>query len=167
MNIRHAGHGWVTFSAIASLLAGCAAAPPHPSPGIRVAAPAEVADPGRQAADRALSLVGIPYRYGGIDPRQGFDCSGLVYFIYRELGHSVPRQAQDQFRSARKIALPEVAPGDLMFFQDATKLSHVGIYVGDGLFVHAPESGRVVSVASLASTYYQEHLVGIGRLLDP
>ena len=77
----------------------------------------------------------------------------------------MPRTSQELFRAARKIAVGDADPGDLMFFQDQTKLSHVGIYVGDGLFVHAPASGQNVAVASLDSPYYREHLVAVGRLL--
>ena len=77
----------------------------------------------------------------------------------------VPRTSRELFRAARKIAVGEADPGDLMFFQDQTKLSHVGIYLGDGLFVHAPANGQNVAVASLDSPYYQAHFVAVGRLL--
>jgi cell wall-associated NlpC family hydrolase len=156
--------------ASAALLLGACAAGPLPRPEPTAAQPALIAataerNSGREAADLALALVGTPYRYGGADPAQGFDCSGLVHYVYRQLGRAVPRRAQDQFRVADKIGLQQLSAGDLMFFQDEAKLAHVGIYVGDGLFVHAPATGRIVSVASLSSTYYQEHLVGVGRLL--
>ena len=159
-----------TLLAVAALALGACAGTPEaargPTRGQAVpAAAAMAADPGRQAADLALALVGTPYRYGGADPNAGFDCSGLVHYVYGALGRDVPRRAQDQYRAAAKIALEDLGAGDLMFFQDEAKLAHVGIYVGDGLFVHAPATGRIVSVASLDSTYYQEHLVGVGRLL--
>ncbi|HEX6996638.1 MAG TPA: C40 family peptidase [Gammaproteobacteria bacterium] len=157
----------------AATLAGCAASPPqHPAPAGRT----DAADAADAATERTLSLgdvvaelamgqVGVPYRYGGADPREGFDCSGLVFYTYARAGLEVPRTSQELFKSARKIALREVNAGDLMFFQDQEKLSHVGIYVGDGLFVHAPASGRTVSVASIDSPYYRQHLVAVGRLL--
>jgi cell wall-associated NlpC family hydrolase len=113
----------------------------------------------------ALSMVGVPYRYGGASPREGFDCSGLVYYTYASNGHAVPRTSRDQFDTASKISLAEAAVGDLVFFQDQEKLSHVGIYLGDGRFVHAPSSGSAVSVANLDAPYYQRHLVGVGRLI--
>ena len=119
---------------------------------------------GSSVAELALELIGVPYRYGGEDPN-GFDCSGLVYYTFRHRGFDVPRTSVDQFRAARKIGLADADAGDLVFFQDQEKLSHVGIYLGDGLFVHAPASGRSVSVASLQAPYYQQHLVAIGRLL--
>ena len=119
---------------------------------------------GSSVAELARELIGTPYRYGGEDP-SGFDCSGLVYYTFRNRGIDVPRTSVDQFRAARKIGLADADPGDLVFFQDQEKLSHVGIYIGEGLFVHAPASGRNVSVASLQAPYYQQHLVAVGRLL--
>lgn len=116
-------------------------------------------------AKMARAMLGIAYRYGGDSPVTGFDCSGLVYYSYTENGISVPRTSQDQFRAARKIPLRDATAGDLIFFQDQAKLSHVGIYLGDDLFVHAPSSGREVSIASLSAPYYRRHLVAVGRLL--
>lgn len=113
----------------------------------------------------ALSMVGKPYRYGGSDPGTGFDCSGLVHYAFTSHGYDVPRTSQAQFQAARKITLAEATEGDLLFFRDQEKLSHVGIYLGDGEFVHAPSSGDTVRVARLDSPWYQRHLVAVGRLL--
>ena len=155
--------------ACAALGSGCAGTPAAPAAAAagRVAIEPRVADPqvGGAIADVAMGMVGTRYRYGGTDPVEGFDCSGLVYYAYGQAGYEVPRTSQEMFRTARKIALGEADPGDLMFFQDQSKLSHVGIYLGDGMFVHAPASGREVAVASLDSPYYQQHLVAVGRLL--
>ena len=112
-------------------------------------------------------MVGAHYRLGGADPAKGFDCSGLAFYAYNQAGYRIPRTSEDQFRAARKIALAEADAGDLVFFQDQAKLSHVGIYLGNGLFVHAPATGERVTVARLDSPYYQEHLVAVGRLLPP
>lgn len=119
---------------------------------------------GENVALLAQELIGAPYVYGGSDPR-GFDCSGLVYYTYRQTGVNVPRTSQEQFKAARKIALTQANEGDLVFFQDQAKLSHVGIYLGEGMFVHAPETGRQVSIESLNAPYYQQHLVAVGRLV--
>ena len=116
-------------------------------------------------AELALSMVGVQYHYGGADPRNGFDCSGLVYYTYTSNGHDVPRTSREQFDAAQTIPLAEATEGDLVFFQDQEKLSHVGIYLGDGQFVHAPSSGGSVSVASIDAPYYQRHLIAVGRLL--
>jgi cell wall-associated NlpC family hydrolase len=110
-------------------------------------------------------MVGVEYRYGGDHPSEGFDCSGLVYYAYTSNGHAVPRTSQAQFEAARKIPLAEAAEGDLLFFRDQAKLSHVGIYLGDGRFVHAPSSGDTVRVANIDAPYYQRHFVAAGRLL--
>src|SRR5262245_25111032 len=158
--------------AAAALLTGCASAPHE------AAAPGEpsVASPvesqtrlklGGAVAELAMGMIGARYRYGGADPTEGFDCSGLAYYAYSQAGYRIPRTSQDQFRAAHKIALGDASAGDLVFFQDQAKLAHVGIYLGDGLFVHAPANGERVSVASIDAPYYQEHLVAVGRLLPP
>jgi len=150
----------------ATVLGGCASGPVQPSGrDVAVAPPARELTLGDAVAEIAMGMVGTPYRYGGTDPRQGFDCSGLVFYTYGQAGHQVPRTSRELFRAARKIALGEAGAGDVMFFQDQEKLSHVGIYVGDGLFVHAPATGQKVTVASIDAPYYQRHLVAVGRLL--
>jgi cell wall-associated NlpC family hydrolase len=155
--------------ALAALLAGCAGAGSIASTATagRVAVEPRIVDAelGAAIAEVAMGMVGTRYRYGGADPREGFDCSGLVYYSYGQAGYIVPRTSQELFRSVRKISLGEAYAGDLMFFQDQSKLSHVGIYLGDGRFVHAPASGQNVAVASLDSPYFREHLVAVGRLL--
>jgi len=148
------------------LAAGCAGTPARDPGGLGEAAP-RPAVPATAApiAELALSLVGVPYRYGGADPEEGFDCSGLVYYTYRSHGHPVPRTSRGQFQAARKIPLAQAAEGDLLFFQDQAELSHVGIYLGDGRFVHAPSSGGAVRVADVDAPWYQRQLVAVGRLL--
>jgi len=163
--------------AIAVAAAGCASAPAADSAS---AAPAGVVAPraaatedksvlnlGGAVADLAADMVGARYRLGGTDPVQGFDSSGLAFYAYDLGGYPIPRMPADQFRAAHKIALADATAGDLFFFQDQAKLSHVGIYLGDGLFVHAPETGRQVSVARIDAPYYQEQLIAVGRLLPP
>ena len=97
-------------------------------------------------------------------PDEGFDCSGLVYYTHGRVGVGVPRTSRDQYRASEKIPTAAARPGDLMFFSDQNKLSHVAIYTGGGRFIHAPSSGRRVSEASLDNPYYRKHLIGIGRL---
>jgi murein DD-endopeptidase len=148
----------------ALLAAGCAGTPSRKSGAGGATGPASSEARGL-IAQLALSMVGVPYRYGGADPRYGFDCSGLVYYAYTSNGHAVPRTSQAQFDAARKIQLAEAAAGDLLFFRDQEKLSHVGIYLGDGRFVHAPSSGDAVRVANIEAAYYQRHLIAVGRLI--
>jgi cell wall-associated NlpC family hydrolase len=120
---------------------------------------------GDEIALRAISLVGKPYRYGGAD-LQGFDCSGMVYFIHQALGIEVPRTAADQQRAAMSVDRAALQPGDLLFFRTtrAKRTSHVGVYVGENRFVHAPQSGKLIELRTLDDQYYGKHLVGTGRL---
>lgn len=152
--------------AFSVLLAGCAGAPARPTaaapPSHHV--PARQLNRGERAALIAREQIGVHYRYGGTNPAAGFDCSGLVYYSYAQAGVAVPRTSREQFRAAHKISLADALPGDVVFFQDQEKLSHVGIYLGQRRFIHAPSSGRTVSVANIDSPYYQEHLVAVGRL---
>lgn len=160
----------LTMLAALAATAGCAGSgvvePAAATPRTMTVEP-RVADAavGGAIADVAMGMVGTRYLYGGTDPLKGFDCSGLVWYAYEQAGYRVPRTSQELFRAARKISVDEADPGDLMFFQDQTKLSHVGIYLGEGLFVHAPASGQNVAVGSLDSAYYRQHLVAVGRLL--
>jgi len=123
----------------------------------------EKQEPGTQLVQIAQQQLGLPYRSGGKTP-VGFDCSGLVYFVYGSAGYTVPRTSRDQYRASRRIALDSLAPGDLVFFRvSSEKISHVGIYVADDLFIHSPSSGKGVSYASLGEDYWRDRLVGAGR----
>ena len=152
----------VALTVLAMLLAGCATSsrrpelpPSAPSPGSAVA--------GEQIASLAATLVGSPYRYGGADPA-GFDCSGLVYFVHRQLGISVPRTAAEQSLAATRVDPSHLEPGDVVFFRDSgPEATHVGVYTGERRFVHAPKSGRPVGYASLEDDYYRETFLGAGR----
>lgn len=119
--------------------------------------------PALQAVDFATGLIGTPYRWGGATPA-GFDCSGLVYYAFGKAGVPVPRTSQQQFDAAQPVALHEALPGDLVFFAERGRVFHVGIYLGDDRFVHAPDRGRAVSVASLAEGFYRSRFAGAGRL---
>lgn len=115
------------------------------------------------AATVAEQQLGVPYRYGGKSP-SGFDCSGLVHFAYAEAGISVPRTTGGLWSAARPISSSDAQPGDILFFRFDGKPSHVGIYLGDGYFVHAPSTGRTVSKAHLSSSFYSARLIRAGRL---
>jgi cell wall-associated NlpC family hydrolase len=110
-------------------------------------------DRGERAVRLAQQQTGVPYQYGGHTPR-GFDCSGLVYYVYGKLGVSLPRTAGAQYDRTQRIAQAELKPGDLVFFLNA---SHVGIYVGDGWFIHAPETGKPVGGAWLNTGYWHDN----------
>lgn len=115
-----------------------------------------------RAALTAVRQVGVPYRYGGTDV-DGFDCSGLVHYAYRQAGKSVPRTTGSLWRSLERVSRGELRVGDILFFRIAGKVSHVGMYLGGRKFVHAPQSGRSVSIAKLDSPYYSKVYVGAGR----
>jgi cell wall-associated NlpC family hydrolase len=116
---------------------------------------------------RAISLVGTPYRYGGTTPEGGFDCSGLVNYVYRDmLDLRLPRTSRDlaAFQGPR-IAPERLTTADLVFFGSNGHVSHVGIYVGEGRFVHAPSSGGTVRLDRLDGPYWRDHYSGAKRVL--
>jgi len=107
--------------------------------------------------------VGAPYQYGGDTP-QGFDCSGLVEYVYGQAGVKLPRTAAGQFNETPRVAYAAVQPGDILFFRsDSGNLMHVGIYIGSHWFVHAPDDGKTVSAARLDNGYWRGHFLGAGR----
>jgi cell wall-associated NlpC family hydrolase len=116
---------------------------------------------------RALGLVGTPYRYGGNTPESGFDCSGLVSYVYRDTAEiQLPRtsSALSQVQGP-KIASQRLTAGDLVFFGSRGSVSHVGIYVGEGRFVHAPSTGGTVRLDRLDGAYWRDHYTGAKRIL--
>jgi cell wall-associated NlpC family hydrolase len=115
-----------------------------------------------EAASTASQMVGVPYLYGGQTP-DGFDCSGLVHYAYHLAGQTVPRTSRGQLDATRPIGLEEAQPGDLLFFRKRRAVSHVGVYLGDDRFVHAPSTGQQVTIETLTDPYYQSHFVRAGR----
>jgi cell wall-associated NlpC family hydrolase len=115
---------------------------------------------GRRAVELALRLRGVPYVWAGATPA-GFDCSGFTRYVYGRLGIRLPHSSYGQWSLGRHVRRRQVRPGDLVFFASE---SHVGIYVGHGRFIHAPESGRVVSLAPLDSGWYAATYSGAVRL---
>jgi cell wall-associated NlpC family hydrolase len=116
---------------------------------------------GERAATIALEAVGVPYSWGGSSPTSGFDCSGLVYWAYGRLGIELPHSSYALYDLGRRVAPSRVEPGDLLFFYG---LGHVGLYLGRGRMVHAPQSGRQVEVVRLDRTNYGGRLVGARRI---
>ncbi len=114
---------------------------------------------GERAAALALREVGVPYRWGGISPASGFDCSGLVYWAYGRLGIKLPHSSYALYDDGRAVPRTRMKPGDLLFF---FRLGHVGIYVGHGRMVHAPHSGSRVQVVPLRQ--YGAAVVGVRRI---
>jgi cell wall-associated NlpC family hydrolase len=148
--------------ATAALLALLAACTPF-QPGLPGERPAsDVRTAMLQAAE---SRIGTPYRYGGAGP-DAFDCSGLVAYAHGQVGVSVPRTAAEQFSAATPVPRQELRPGDLVFFRlSGRQVSHVGIYAGGDRFVHAPQRGGHVRVASLDDEVFRRGFAGAGRFL--
>lgn len=156
---------------LACLLTACAVAPP-PRAGNDTTSTAAVIDAATARVNeitlRAIALVGTPYRYGGNTPAGGFDCSGLVGFVYREAGGiALPRTTAEMARmAASRIARDALRTGDLVFFGQTSAVSHVGIYVGEGRFVHAPNAGGTVRLDALDNPYWTRQFQFARRVAD-
>lgn len=145
----------LAITGLLALLYGCASRPVAPPPAAEAARLTVV--------EAARRMIGTPYRPGGDSPR-GFDCSGLVSYSHGHAGIPVPRTTRQQFSQARPVERRDLLPGDLVFFKtEGRRVSHVGIYVGQGLFVHAPSSGKQVSMESLDNPYWRRRILGAGH----
>jgi cell wall-associated NlpC family hydrolase len=114
----------------------------------------------------AMGLLGVPYRYGGNDPETGLDCSGLVRLVFEEsVGKILPRRAADQAAATEKIERSDLKPGDLVFFNTMRRaFSHVGIYLGEGKFIHAPRAGAEVRIEDMRVSYWNTRFNGARRV---
>jgi cell wall-associated NlpC family hydrolase len=162
---------------VALLLAACASTPtvevteasePVPLRGPRTSAATPLDLRADDLLMRAMGLIGTPYRYGGTTPQRGFDCSGFTSYVFREsVGVELPRTANDQFLQAgTTVAQHDLAAGDLVFFrQGRGRIDHVGIYVGEGRFIHSPSRGGRVRIDALAAPHWTRSYKGAKRLL--
>ena len=147
---------------------------PFPTPGprpTRTATPKPVATSGTSLpadgysiAGTALGLRGAPYRNGGSDPR-GFDCSGLIEYVYSQHGIAVPRTVEELHNAGRDVPTQDIQAGDLVFFDTTGRgPSHVGMSIGGDEFVHAPSGAGVVRVERLGAAYWAQRFIGVKRL---
>ncbi len=114
---------------------------------------------------RAFSLLGTPYRWGGSSPERGFDCSSLVGYVFSTIGIDLPRVSRAMAGEGTKVANRDaLAEGDLVFFGRRGHIDHVGIYIGEGKFLHAPRTGRDVTVSSLTTGYWAQKYLEARRL---
>lgn len=124
------------------------------------------------AMNKLMHQVGKPYRWGGTSPNTGFDCSGLVYYAYKDLMRiKMPRTANEMYhlRDAAPIARGELESGDLVFFRISKRgaADHVGVYVGNGKFIQSPRTGEDIKISYLADNYWQDHYIGARRVMTP
>jgi len=167
----------------AGLLAACLALPatgaprdaaPAPAHGVAAtarstatAAAEKVWQGAQDVAVFALGLLGVNYRFGGETPERGVDCSGLIRYVFQEVtGTTLPRTSRELSRIGQKVAAADLKPGDLVFFNTRRfAFSHVGLYLGNDRFIHAPATGREVEIATLSQHYWQKHFNGARRLV--
>ena len=129
-------------------------------PAPAAASSGEQAELGHRVVRYAKRFLGVPYVYGGMSPR-GFDCSGFTAYVYRRFGIRLPHYTVAQYRRGRNIRVRRLRPGDLVFFHG---LGHVGMYVGEGRFIHAPRRGTRVRIDPLAG-WYRARMVGVRRFV--
>lgn len=137
--------------------------------GLRLLDPQTVPSLPDMVVRAGLEAIGSPYVWGGDDPDDGFDCSGLTKFVYREIvGMELPRTAREQRLQGADVNKKELKPGDLVFFATTRRrvVSHVGIYIGHNQFVHAPRRGKTVRVSSLDNSYWSRHYVAARRYIE-
>lgn len=154
---------------LALLLISCGGAPsraPHEMVAPRISN--QGGNNGREVVMYALGLMDVGYRFGGKNPASGLDCSGMVSYIYRQaLGIVLPPNAAEIAEIGREIDISRMAPGDLVFFNTNGKpFSHVGIYLGNDRFIHAPSSNGKIRINSLKTAYYAKHLEAARTFFD-
>ena len=176
--LRHASA--LLLGAIVLLLAACSSNPHRQQPTFKTSQSALANLPARapsaastdEANDilfRAIALVGTPYRWGGNTPAGGFDCSGLMDYIYRHsTGIKLPRTSREMASMDGETVrhMRQLASGDLVFFENSGSISHVGVYVGKGRFVHAPNSGGTVRLDDIDGPYWRDHFAYGKRVLN-
>lgn len=121
-----------------------------------------------EIALQAVSLIGVPYKYGGDEPESGLDCSGLVRYLFREtLRTELPRSAAQMSELGQHVDTHELKPGDLVFYNTLKRaFSHVGVYLGEGKFIHAPSSGGYVRIENMKVSYWEKRFNGARRLVQ-
>ncbi|TBU98055.1 C40 family peptidase [Stutzerimonas kirkiae] len=162
----------ISLLACCALLVACAGSPPqvsHEHSRVVAFSPMAASGTAEDVLFSALGLVGTPYRWGGNTPESGFDCSGLIGYVYRgAAGVVLPRTTQEMMgASGARVGRDALRSGDLLFFatNGGRRVSHAGIYVGDGRFVHAPSSGGTVRLDSLSNNYWHKSYIAAKRVL--
>ncbi len=167
--IRRTCVGGLTLILSGLILGGCSTPTRKPAPQSTIAKFKEDASVGTEGISiAAMGLVGVPYRFGGNTPAGGFDCSGLIVYVYNNAaGIKLPRTVQEMSRSGQTIRNDAPAPGDLVFFNTTgERYSHAGIYVGHGRFVHAPSKGGTVRLDQMTSPYWAARYTEARRIAN-
>jgi cell wall-associated NlpC family hydrolase len=133
-----------------------------PQPAVSPPAPPADATRGAQVVAIAMRYLGVPYKWGGASPSTGFDCSGFTMYVFAQIGVSLPHYAAAQYRMGVPVSRSQLQPGDLVFFSG---LGHMGMYIGGGNFIHAPQTGDVVKISSIHEPYRVANWVGARRVL--
>ncbi len=165
-------HNTLFYIVFSSTLSGCVTFYPSAPASVATprASPSAPSTPARaersEALLQALLALGVDYQYGGRSPVTGFDCSGLVAHVYQQAwGIRLPHNAEAQSEAGVPVSLAELQAGDLVFYDTLKRpFSHVGIYLGDGRFVHAPKSGAQVRIESVKSSYWSQRFNGARRI---
>ena len=162
MKIQHVLHkvlGLIIITSFTVGLSGCGSKPKYYQDSSNIHA--------QTVIKAAKKMLGVKYRYGGTTPDRGFDCSGLVQYSHRAAGINIPRTTRQQFKTARRINRRYLKAGDLVFFKTVPtrSVSHVGIYLGNNKFIHAPSSGKRVKINSIKEKYWRKRYSGAGRIL--
>lgn len=172
MPVRSTPRAALAALALAALASSPSAALAQAAPGSAIAEAARstaatVWHGAQDLAIYALGLIGVEYRWGGETPEGGLDCSGLVRHVFQQVtGVTLPRTSKELARVGAPIARHALEPGDLVFFDTRRyAFSHVGIYLGDGRFIHAPSRGSEVEIAELGNAYWRKHFNGARRLV--
>ncbi len=160
------------------IVAACSGAPyltvdDHPAPqaldyeALLAAPPRSVSDVRQNLVKTAQSYLGTPLKRGGTNPREGFDCTGYVFYVYQEAaGITLPRKSHDQVQIGQPISPIDLQPGDLIYFKvGRTRSLHVGLYVGEGQFIHAPSTNGTVKIDSLGTEHWRLRFLGARRIL--
>ncbi len=167
-------HGDVSLVAVSAVSPIVIRGPSSTAPRSQAAGPSPSELPSTRSAaavEVARRYLNVPYVFGGTNPAVGLDCSGLVQLVYRQLGISLPRTAQQQFDATARLTREQLRPGDLVFFAHTYDdpydwVTHVGIYIGDGLQINAPTEGQVVSIQPVFTGFWGTHFVAGGRVGD-